>query len=223
MASSIKCDHEASICIKFDGSNADAGYCSLESLDANEASTYPIVCCEISSGYQGKTKIEMPRRAQSADKCATLTFTAANATIDFRIKNSEFRVAEIKLDGKLHCTKLDLDCEDVLEVREYPNHQGETLPGSVFVAKDEDFHALLAGAVCNARDHEIPGGAVFRHREGRYGEAFGFHDHRRPSAGDRGPQTFRREQLFPDHHESVRLSRVFRKQESLLENAVPLP
>lgn len=138
LASSIKCDHEASICVKFDGSNADAGYCSLESLDASEASTYPIVCCEISSGFQGKTKIEMPRRAQSADKCATLTFTAANATIDSRIKNSELCVAEIKLDGKLHCTKLDLDCEDVLEVREYPNRQGETLPGSVFVAKDED-------------------------------------------------------------------------------------
>jgi len=147
LSSSIRSEQEASISLRFNYSISDIEYCSLEDLDISSTSTYPIISCTISNGYLGKNKIEVPRYTYNSENSASLTFTAVNATIETRIRNSEFCVTEIRLDGKLHCTKFDIDYEDnVLEIREYPDYQDfpdESFPGSVFVSKDKEFTHCL--------------------------------------------------------------------------------
>jgi hypothetical protein len=142
---SITNDREASLSLDFAHRDFTRRFMPLNDLDLTAKSTYPIVRFNIGRTRQGNTKVYVPKYKYDAATSAGLTFTAAEASIQASVWNSEFSIPEIVLTGKMRSQKLGISSDDdTIEIKEYeisgnskPGYPEEAFPGVVSVSDQE--------------------------------------------------------------------------------------
>jgi hypothetical protein len=98
---------ESSLSLEFSHRNFTERFVTLDDIDVQSKSTYPVIGFNIGRAGQENTFVHCPRYEYDSKTAANLSFVAVGVSIQTSVWNSEFSISEIKLNGQLRCTRFE--------------------------------------------------------------------------------------------------------------------